>query len=105
MNYIKANWKGDIPLSKAFFLNFFLIHIIVAALLTMLIGPFLINIHVPLIAVSIILITTGGAQYIWAFVGVWRSSNKTKNQFFKFGSRILMLSYSIYIVIINLNEL
>ena len=105
MNYINASWKGDTPLSKAFILNFFVIHIIVTALLAMLIGPFLINIHVPQITVIIILITTGGAQYIWAFVGVWRSSNKTKNLYFKFGSRVLMISYSIFIVIINLNEL
>ena len=75
-NYLLAHWRGDLPLAKSFWINGFLVSLVVTILLAA-IGNALEDSAMGITASSIILLvmtTISILLSIWAWVGIWRSS-------------------------------
>ena len=96
MNYIKKHWKGDLPLSISFWVNLFLLNLVIAAIFYIL-DKSANSFYPPNIARIFLIanIITIALIYPWQIIGTWRSST---NYVENYGSRFLSIVVKILII-------
>lgn len=75
LRYVKKHWKGELSLCKAYWLNFFLVNMLIISVNFLLSHPEVPVNPIARVRASIIfLFITYGLVYPWQIVGLWRAS-------------------------------
>lgn len=112
LNYIKTHWRGEYSLVRSFWLNYVLLAAMECILLWLLVTPIIYVVYtsnsLSLIEASLALATMLGVAiyilgfvcFIWASVGVWRSSyfyiKNTSRKLWAIAAQIVVVLFAVY---------
>jgi hypothetical protein len=96
--YIKHSWNGNISTQRAFWVNLVLLQLIAGTVFGIVLVPMYLKIQTPPVVIDWVGFSILFVLFLWASIGIWRSSAYLVSIFWKIIVRSCTVLYASFIV-------